>query len=162
MRAASGTKPRVKRIMFTALAASALAVIPSFAFAQSAGPLDVAGGFMHLSDGTNAGAAVVSLHGIGPSVPGARPQISLAAPFTSGGGRYALTAEEAIHVPLSHVYIGAGVGAGRLDDPLRTGALYDVFGGAAVASHVDVVARYYAGLNHYVGQGIFAGLSVHL
>lgn len=162
MHARAGTTARVKRIILTALAASALAVIPSFAFAQSSGPLDVAGGFMHLNDGTNAGAAAVSLHGIGIGLPGVHPQVTLLAPLTSGGGRYALTAEGAVHVPLSHVYIGAGVGAGRLDDPLRTGALYDIFAGTALASHVDVVARYYSGMNHYVGQGVFAGLSLHL
>jgi hypothetical protein len=151
----------VKRIIFSTIVAATLAIVPSLASAQSS-PIDVAGGFMHLSDGTNAGAALVSLHGIGISLPGVHPQITLAAPLTSGGGRYALTAEGAVHVPLSHVYFGAGAGVGRLDDPLRTGVLYDAFAGAGIAPHVDVVARYYAGLNHYVGQGVFAGLSLHL
>jgi hypothetical protein len=40
--------------------------------------------------------------------------------------------------------------------------LYDVVGGTRVARGVDLVGRYYSGLNGYTGQGVSAGLAVHL
>lgn len=116
---------------------------------------------MHTTDGANSGAAAITLHGAGIRVPVLSPQVTLIAPLTSGGGRYALTTEGALHIPLSHTYVGAGLGVGRLGAPLRTGVLYDAFAGTRLAPHVDLVGRYYAGLNHYTGQGLFAGLSVH-
>jgi hypothetical protein len=65
-------------------------------------------------------------------------------------------------VPLSGFTVGAGVGVGRLAEPFKTGALYDVFAGKRLASHADLVARYYSGLNHYVGQGLFVGVGLHV
>jgi hypothetical protein len=153
----------VKRSLLSIFAAAGIAALPALACADPSGPLDVAGGYIHLSDGTSSGAAIVSLHGVGISgIPGVHPQLSVAAPLTSGGGRYAVTAEGVVHVPVTHVFAGAGVGVGQLNAPLRPGVLYDAFAGAALAPHVDVVARYYGGFSHSVGQGVFAGLSVHL
>lgn len=105
-------------------------------------------------------AGVATLHGPGIGLPGIKPQVSLALPFT-GGGRYAATAEGAAHLP-GGIFAGGGLGIGRLDAPLTTGLIYDVFAGTAIAPHVDVIGRYYAGLNHYTGQGLFAGLSLRL
>lgn len=152
----------VKRTtIFSALAAASLAALPLVASADIV-PVSVAGGVMHSSDGRNAGAAVVTLHGVGVHVPVLRPQISLAAPLTSGGGRYALTTEAALHVPASRITAGVGAGVGRLNAPLRTGVLADAFADAHIAKHTDLEARYYTGLNRYTGQAIFAGLAVHL
>lgn len=117
---------------------------------------------MHTSDGQNAGAAVLTLHGAGVKVPLLSPQISLAAPLTSGGGRYALTTEAALNVPGTGFRAGVGAGVGRLNAPLRTGVLADGFVAAPVAPHAALSVRYYTGLNRYTGQGIFAGVAVHL
>lgn len=117
---------------------------------------------MHSSDGQNAGAAIVTLHGVGVHVPFLSPQISLAAPLTSGGGRYALTTEAALHIPATGLRAGVGAGVGRLNSPLRTGALADAFVSAPIAPHATVSLRYYTGLNRYTGQAIFAGIGVHL
>ena len=148
----------MKRSALSAITAAALFAVPAIASAQ--GPIDVSGGYMSSSQSTSAGAAAVTLHGAGVALPTMRPQITLLAPLTNGGGRYALTTEGSLHIPMSHAYVGAGIGVGRLNTPLQTGALYDAFAGARVAPHVDLVGRYYSGLNHFVGQGLFAGLSV--
>lgn len=124
-------------------------------------PISVEGGYMHTSDGSSSGTVIGTLHGIGPALAFTRPQISVAFPLTSGSGRFAATAEDVVHLPAG-VYVGAGIGAGRLDLPLRTGVLYDILGGVRVASHVDLTGRYYSGFNNYTGQGTFVGLNVHL
>lgn len=154
----------VKRsnILCALTAAASLAALPMAASAQDVVPVSVAGGYMHSSDGQNAGAAIVTLHGVGVHVPLLRPQISLAAPLTSGGGRYALTTEAALHVPATRLTAGVGAGIGRLNSPLRTGVLADGFVGTRIAPHTDLTARYYTGLNRYTGQAIFAGVAVHL
>jgi len=153
----------VKRFSFySALAALALAAMPAVASAQDIVPLSVEGGIWHSTDGQNAGAGVVTLHGVGVHVPLLSPQISLAAPLTSGGGRYALTTEAALHVPATGLRAGVGAGVGRLNAPLRTGALADAFVSAPIAPHAAVSVRYYTGLNHYTGQAIFAGIGIHL
>ncbi len=150
-----------RNVLASTLAAAALAALPAVAAAQTV-PLDVSAGFMGTTGGQSSLAGIATLHGVGISVPGVRPQVSFAFPFSDGGQRYAATAEGALHVPLSGFSVGAGIGAGRLAAPFQTGALYDVFAGARLASHADLVARYYSGLNHYVGQGVFAGVSLHL
>jgi hypothetical protein len=148
--------------LFSALAALALAATPAIASAQDVLPISAEGGVMHNSDGQTAGAVVVTLHGVGVHIPLLSPQLSLAAPLTSGGGRYALTTEAALHVPATALRIGVGAGVGRLNAPLTTGALADAFVEAPVAPHAAVAVRYYTGLNHYTGQAIFAGIGVHL
>ncbi len=145
----------------SALTLAALAGAPAAASAQTI-PLDAAVGYMGTTGGQSAGAAVVTLHGVGVSVPGVRPQVSFAYPFSGGGHRYAATTEVGLHVPLTGFTAGAGVGIGRLAEPFQTGALYDVFAGTRLASHADLVARYYSGLNHYVGQGVFVGVGLHI
>ena len=148
--------------LLSAIVAATLGLAPAVASAQDAVPISVEGGVMHMSDGTNAGGAVVTLHGVGVHVPLLSPQISLAAPLTSGGGRYALTTEAALHVPATGLRAGVGAGVGRLNTPLQTGVLADAFVSAPIAPHVAVSVRYYTGLNHYTGQALFAGLAVHI
>ena len=147
---------------FSAIAALVLAATPAIASAQDIFPVSAEGGVMHSSDGQNAGGVVLTLHGVGVHIPLLSPQISLAAPLTSGGGRYALTTEAALHVPATGIRVGVGAGIGRLNAPLTTGALADAFVTAPIAPHADIALRYYTGLNHYTGQEIFAGLGVHL
>ncbi len=151
----------MKRAIFASTFLTALLSVPAVALAQSIPQLDLSAGYMATTDGRAAGTGIVTLHGVGVSLPVLRPQASLALPLRAGGGRFAATAEEVLHVP-GGSYIGAGLGAGRLNEPLRTGALYDVLAGTRVAPHVDLVGRYYAGLNRYSGQGIYGGLAVRL
>ncbi len=148
--------------LLSTIVALALASAPALVSAQDLVPISAEGGIMHTSDGTNAGGAVVTLHGVGVHVPLLSPQVSLAAPLTSGGGRYALTTEAALHVPTTGLRAGVGAGVGRLNAPLRTGALADVFVTAPIAPHAGVSLRYYTGLNHYTGQALFAGIAVHV
>jgi hypothetical protein len=148
--------------LLSAVVAAALVTAPAVASAQDVLPISVEGGVMHTSDGTNAGGAVLTLHGAGVHVPLLSPQISLAAPLTSGGGRYALTTEAALHVPATGLRAGVGAGIGRLDTPLATGALADAFVSAPIAPHAALSVRYYTGLNHVTGQAIFAGVAVHV
>jgi hypothetical protein len=152
---------RTSNLIAFALAAAALAALPAVASAQTI-PLDIAAGYMGTSGAQSSAAAIATLHGVGLSVPGVRPQVSFAYPFSGGGHRYVATTEAALHVPLSGFTVGAGVGVGRLAEPFKTGALYDVFAGKRLASHADLVARYYSGLNHYVGQGLFVGVGLHV
>jgi hypothetical protein len=140
--------------------AAALAAVPAVACAQSVPQIDVSAGYMATTDKTAALGAVATLHGTGIALPGIHPQLSFALPFESGG-RYAATAEGVAHVP-GGPFVGGGVGFGRLDQPLTTGLLYDLIAGTNIAPHVDVIGRYYAGLNHYTGQAIFAGLALRL
>jgi hypothetical protein len=139
---------------------AALAAAPAAACAQSIPQIDVSAGYMATTDKNASLAAVGTLHGPGISLPGIHPQLSVAFPFT-GGGRYAATAEGVAHIP-GGPFVGGGVGFGRLDRPLTTGFLYDLVAGTTIAPHVDVVGRYYGGLNHYTGQAIFAGLALRL
>jgi hypothetical protein len=148
--------------LISALAAMALAAMPAIASAQDVVPITAEGGIMHSTDGQNAGAVVVTLHGVGVHIPLLSPQLSLAAPLTSGGGRYALTTEAALHIPATGLRAGVGAGVGRLNSPLRTGVLADAFVSAPIAPHANVSLRYYTGLNRYTGQAIFAGIGVHL
>jgi hypothetical protein len=148
--------------LLSALAATALATAPAVASAQDILPISVEGGFMHSTDGQNAGGAVLTLHGAGVHVPLLSPQISLTAPLESGGGRYAATTEAALHVPGTGLQAGVGAGIGRLNTPLRAGALADGFVSVPVAPHTGLSVRYYTGLNHYTGQALFAGIGVHL
>jgi hypothetical protein len=151
-----------RTLLLSIIAAATLVAAPLAASAQDLVPISVEGGVMHMSDGTNAGAAVVTIHGVGVHVPLLSPQVSLAAPLTSGGGRYALTTEAALHVPATGLRAGVGAGIGRLNTPMRTGVLADAFVTAPIAPHAGVSVRYYTGLNHYSGQAIFAGIDVHL
>ncbi|HEX3551240.1 MAG TPA: hypothetical protein VHT53_12725 [Candidatus Elarobacter sp.] len=151
-----------RTLLLSTIAASALAASPVAASAQDVVPISVEGGVMHMTDGTNAGAAVVTVHGVGVHVPLLSPQISLAAPLTAGGGRYALTTEAALHVPATGLRAGIGAGIGRLNSPLQTGVLADAFVSAPIAPHAGVSVRYYTGLNHFVGQAVFAGISLHV
>jgi hypothetical protein len=148
--------------LISALAALALAATPAIASAQDVFPISAEGGIVHSTDGQNAGGVVLTLHGVGVHIPLLSPQLSLMAPLTSGGGRYALTTEAALHVPATALRVGVGAGVGRLNSPLTTGALADAFVTAPIASHADIALRYYTGLNHYTGQAIFAGIGVHL
>jgi hypothetical protein len=150
----------MKRAIFALTLLTALSSVPAVALAQGIPQVDLSAGYMATTDRRAAGTGIVTLHGVGVHLPGLHPQASVAVPF-SGGGRFAATAEDVLHVP-GGSYIGAGLGVGRLDAPLQTGMLYDVIGGTRVAPHVDLVGRYYGGLNHYTGQGIFAGLSLRL
>ncbi len=159
---ATDTTELVTTKLLSTIAAAALLATPIAASAQDIVPISVEGGVMHTSDGTNAGGAVVTLHGVGVHVPLLSPQVSLAAPLTSGGGRYALTTEAALHVPATGLRAGVGAGVGRLNEPLRTGVLADAFVSAPIAPHAAVSVRYYTGLNHYTGQAIFAGVAVHI
>lgn len=147
--------------LLSVVAAAALAAVPAIASADVV-PISAEGGVMHTSDGRTAGAAVVTLHGVGVRVPLLSPQVSLAVPLTSGGGRYALTSEAALHLPGTDFRAGVGAGLGRLNAPLRTGVLADAFVAAPVAPHAALSLRYYTGLNRYTGQGIFGGVAVHL
>jgi hypothetical protein len=146
-------------VRLTALAA-VLTALPAAAYAQSVPEIDVSAGYMATTDKTASLGAIATLHGTGIALPGIHPQLSFAFPFESGG-RYAATAEGVAHVP-GGFFAGGGVGFGRLDVPLTTGLLYDLMAGKNIAPHVDVVGRYYAGLNHYTGQAIFAGLALRL
>ena len=150
----------MKRALFASTILTALSSVPALAFAQSLPQVDLSAGYMATTDRSAAGAGILTLHGVGIPLPVLRPQASLAVPF-SGDGRYAATAEEVLHVP-GGSYLGAGLGLGRLDQPLHTGVLYDVIGGTRLAPHIDLVARYYGGLNHYAGQGIYGGLALRL
>jgi hypothetical protein len=140
--------------------AAAFAAMPAAAYAQSIPEIDVSAGYMATTDKNASLGAVATLHGTGIGLPGIHPQLSFAFPFESGG-RYAATAEGVAHVP-GGLFAGGGVGFGRLDQPLTTGLLYDLMAGTSIAPHVDVIGRYYAGLNHYTGQAIFAGLALRL
>ncbi len=142
------------------LVTAALAAVPAATCAQSIPQIDVSAGYMATTDKTSSLGAVATLHGTGIALPGIHPQLSFAFPFESGG-RYAATAEGVAHIP-GGLFAGGGVGFGRLDQPLTTGLLYDLMAGKSVAPHVDVIGRYYAGLNHYTGQAIFAGLALRL
>ncbi|HYZ17851.1 MAG TPA: hypothetical protein VE591_15680 [Candidatus Acidoferrum sp.] len=117
---------------------------------------------MHTSDGSSSGTVIGTLHGIGPALPFTSPQISVAFPLTNGGGRFAATAEDIVHLPGSGVEVGAGIGAGRLDQPLRTGVLYDLLASVRITHHVDLAGRFYSGFNNFTGQGTFVGLNFHL
>ena len=150
-----------RNVLASLFTAAALAALPAAAGAQTV-PLDVSAGYMSTSGAQSSVAGIATLHGLGLSVPGVRPQVSFAYPVSGGGHRYAATTEAALHVPLTGFTAGAGVGVGRLAEPFKTGALYDVFAGQRLSSHADLVARYYSGLNHYVGQGVFAGVNLHL
>lgn len=147
-------------LFIPAFTAAALAFSPVVASAQVL-PFDVSAGYMGTSDRGASLTGILTVHGVGVHLPVLSPQVSLAVPFTSGGGRYAATAEDVLHVP-GGTYVGAGVGVGRLDQPLTTGLVYDVIGGVPVFPHIALVGRYYSGLNHYTGQGIFGGLSLRL
>lgn len=140
---------------------TALVAAPAIAQAQSVPQIDVSAGYMATTDGKSSLAGVATLHGPGISLPGIHPQLSFALPFTSGGGRYAATAEGVARLPAG-IFAGGGVGFGRLDQPLSTGFLYGLIAGKSIAPHVDVVGRYYAGLNHSTGQALFAGLALRL
>ena len=146
-------------VRLTALAAT-LAAVPAVACAQSIPEIDVSAGYLATTDKNASLGAVATLRGTGIALPGIHPQLSFAFPFESGG-RYAATAEGVAHIP-GGIFAGGGVGFGRLDQPLTTGLLYDLIAGKNIAPHVDVVGRYYAGLNHYTGQAIFAGLALRL
>jgi hypothetical protein len=151
----------MKRALFAStLLLTALSNVPAVAFAQGIPQVDLSAGYMGTTDRRAAGTGILTLHGVGVHLPGLHPQASVAVPFSSDG-RYAATAEDVLHVP-GGSYIGAGLGVGRLNQPLQTGMLYDVIGGTRVAPHVDLVGRYYGGLNHYTGQGIYGGLSLRL
>jgi hypothetical protein len=144
--------------------AFALLALPSIARADDIPnlPITVDGGYLHSSDGQSAGAAVITLQGVGVHVPVLSPQVSFMAPLTSGGGRYALTTEAALHLPGTRITAGVGAGVGRLDTPLQTGVLADAFVTAGIAPHIGATVRYYSALNHYSGQALFAGVAVHL
>jgi hypothetical protein len=150
----------MKRALFASTLLTALSGVPAIAFAQAIPQVDLSAGYMATTDRGAAGTGILTLHGVGVHLPGLHPQASLAVPL-SGDGRYAATAEEVLHVP-GGTYIGAGVGLGRLNQPLQTGMLYDVIGGTPLAPHIDLVGRYYGGLNHYTGQGIYGGLAIRL
>jgi hypothetical protein len=108
----SGENTVVERTkLLSALAATALVATPTIASADII-PISVEGGYLHSTDGQNAGGAVVTLHGVGVHVPLLSPQLSLAAPLTSGGGRYALTTEAALHVPATGYVPASGPGSG--------------------------------------------------
>ena len=139
---------------------AALLLAPCAADAQSIPQIDVSAGYMATTDHNASLAGIATLHGTGISLPGIHPQLSVAFPFT-GGGRFAATAEGVAHIP-GGPFVGGGVGFGRLDQPLTTGFLYDLVAGTTIAPHVDVVGRYHAGLNHYTGQALFAGLALRL
>jgi hypothetical protein len=150
----------MKRAILTTAFFTALSIAPTLTLAQGVPQVDLSAGYMATTDRHAAGTGVVTLHGVGVHLPGLHPQASVAVPFSSGG-RFAATAEDVFHAP-GGSYIGAGLGVGRLNEPLRTGAIYDVLGGTRVAPHVDLVGRYYGGLNRYSGQGIFGGLALRL
>ena len=139
---------------------AALLAAPCAASAQSIPEIDVSAGYLATTDHDASLAGIATLHGTGINLPGIHPQLSAAFPFSSGG-RYAATAEGIAHIP-GGPFVGGGVGFGRLDQPLTTGFLYDLIAGTTVAPHVDVIGRYYAGLNHYTGQALFAGLALRL
>jgi hypothetical protein len=149
-------------MLFRFILTCAFAALPTIAAAQSIPELDLSAGYMGTSDGSGSLTGIATLHGPGIALPGLRPQLSFAFPFSSGANRYALTAEGVLPITIHHTYFGGGLGIGRLDQPLATGALYDIFAGTEFAPHLQLVARYYAGLNHRVGQGIFAGLALRL
>jgi hypothetical protein len=150
----------MKRALFASILLTALSSVPAVAFAQGIPQVDLSAGYMATTDRSAAGTGILTLHGVGVPLPGLHPQASLAVPLR-GDGRFAATAEEVLHVP-GGMYVGAGVGLGRLDQPLRTGMLYDVIGGTPLAPHIDLVGRYYGGLNHYTGQGLYGGLAIRL
>ena len=150
----------MKRAIFASLLLTALSSVPAAAFAQGIPQLDLSGGYMGTSDSHGSGTGIVTLHGVGLPVPGLHPQLSLAVPFSSGA-RFAATAEDVLHVP-GGSYVGAGLGVGRLSEPLRTGMLYNVVGGIPIAPRIDVVGRYYGGLSRSAGDGLFGGLSIRL
>jgi hypothetical protein len=151
----------VNTFLRTSTLAAALAAAPAAASAQSIPQIDVAGGYVSTTDGSASLAAIATLHGPGIGLPGIAPQLSVALPFVSGGGRYAATAEGAAHFA-GGFSAGGGIGIGRLNAPLTTGVLYDLFAAKSVAPHVDIVARYYDGLNQYTGQALFAGVALRL
>jgi hypothetical protein len=151
----------VKRTLFALLFGCAFAAFPVLAAAQSVPEVDVSAGYMGSSDHTGSLAGIASLHGPGIGVVGLHPQLSGA---FSSGGRYALTAEGVIPVEIHRTYVGGGLGIGRLDEqPFgTTGALYDVFAGTEFAPHLQLVGRYYGGLDRRAGQGLFVGLALRI
>jgi hypothetical protein len=150
----------MKRALFASTLLAALSSVPAVAFAQGIPQVDLSAGYMATTDRRAAGTGIVTLHGVGVHLPGLHPQASVAVPL-SGDGRFAATAEDVLHVP-GGAYLGAGIGLGRLNQPLQTGMLYDVIGGTPLLPHVDLVGRYYGGLNHYTGGGIYGGLAIRL
>jgi hypothetical protein len=150
----------MKRALFASILLTALSSVPAVAFAQGIPQVDLSAGYMATTDRTASGTGILTLRDFGVHIPGLHPQASLAIPFR-GDGRYAATAEDVLHVP-GGAYVGAGIGLGRLNQPLQTGMLYDVIAGTPLAPHIDLVGRYYGGLNHYTGQGIYGGLAIRL
>lgn len=144
--------------LFALSLAAALAAAP---LAAAADTLDLAVGGMWTSNGNASTAGVATLHGPGIGAPVLRPQVSLAIPFSNGGGRFAATAE-GVFVGPGHTYAGAGLGAGKLGATNATGALFDVLAGTPVAPHVDLVGRYYGGFGGNAGTGAFAGLALRI
>jgi len=159
---AAGRLGIVKRTLLASLLSCAFAAVPVLAAAQSVPELDISAGAMGTSDHTSSLTGIATLHGPGIGVAGLRPQLSFAFPFTSGADRYALTFEGVVPVTIHRTYVGGGLGVGRLDQPLATGPIYDVFAGTEFAPHLQLVARYYAGLNQRAGQGLFAGLALRI
>jgi hypothetical protein len=161
------------RSLSLAALVAGLVAVPALASAQSL-PVSVEGGYMSTTsaNGTNtqAGAAAITLHGLGVGLPGTHPQITLIAPLSSGGGQYAATAEDTLRLPLGVAVVGAGVGIGRLGaptatffgTPVKTGALYDVLAGVRITRNVDLVGRYYDGFDRTTGQAVFAGVDLHI
>ena len=161
------------RSFFAATLVAGLVAVPALASAQSL-PVSVEGGYMNTTSvngqSGSAGAVAVTLHGLGVGLPGTHPQISAIAPLTSGGGQYAVTAEDTLRLPLGVAVVGAGVGIGRFGQqpgtffgaPVKTGALYDVLAGVRITKNVDLVGRYYDGFDRTTGQAVFAGLNLHI
>src|ERR1700730_12783823 len=107
----------MKRAIFASTFLAALSSVPTVAFAQGIPQVDLSAGYMATTDRGAAGTGIVTLHGVGVPLPGLHPQASVAVPFRNGGGRFAATAEDVLHVP-GGSYIGAGIGVGRLNQPL--------------------------------------------
>jgi hypothetical protein len=151
----------VKPLLLSVGAALALTLAaPTIA---SADVVDLSTGAMG-TNGSTSFTTVATLHGPGIGLVGLHPQVSFAVPFNGSGtgGRYAATAEGAVPLVVNNTYIGGGLGVGRLDATLPSGALYDVFAGTRVAPHLDLVARYYDGLTNNVGHGLYGGLAFRL
>ena len=140
------------RRLIPAFALAGVCVLTAPAFA---GP-SIAGG-VFTGNSTDVG-AILSDSLSAPALP-AQFQLSLGAPLSNSGGRFAATAELVGHG--SAGYIGGGVGVGQLKQDGRSGGVLVGILGTHVAPLTSLELRVYGGGSD-VGSSAFLGLRFSL